>query len=70
MTRKRNLETVRRWVEEMWNQGDREVCDELIAPAFVEHAHAPFSATAPGEVDGPRGPCARPWTGSWVSSPT
>ena len=50
----RDIESVRRWVEEMWNQGDREICAELIAPTFVEHAHAPFSTTAPGEVDGPR----------------
>jgi predicted ester cyclase len=48
-----NAETVRRWVEEMWNGRDRALCAELMAPEFVEHAHAPFSDHEPGLVDGP-----------------
>ncbi len=38
-----NAETIRRWVEEMWNGRQYSLCRELIAPEFVEHAHAPFS---------------------------
>jgi len=48
-----NAETIRRWVEEMWNGRQYALCEELIAPRFVEHAHAPFSEHEPGEVDGP-----------------
>ncbi len=46
-------DTVRLWIEEMWNGRDRSLCDELIAPVFTEHAHAPFSDHEPGRVDGP-----------------
>ena len=46
-------ELARRWVEQVWNERDYDVCDELIAEGFVEHAHAPFSDTAPGAVNGP-----------------
>jgi predicted ester cyclase len=48
-----NEETIRRWVEEMWNGRQYDLCEALIAPRFVEHAHAPFSEHGPGEVDGP-----------------
>jgi predicted ester cyclase len=48
-----NAATVRRWVGEMWNGRQYALCSELIAPRFVEHAHAPFSEHEPGEVDGP-----------------
>ena len=51
--KERNEETIRRWVEELWNGRDLDLCDELIAARFVEHATAPFSAQEPGEVDGP-----------------
>ena len=50
----RNVATIRRWVEEMWNGRQYGLCDELIAPQFVEHAHAPFSEHEPGLVDGPQ----------------
>lgn len=49
-----STETVRRWVEEMWNGRQYGLCEELIAPQFVEHAHAPFSDQEPGLVDGPQ----------------
>ena len=49
----RDAETVRRWVEEMWNERRYSLCDELVATDFVEHAHAPFSEDEPGRVDGP-----------------
>jgi predicted ester cyclase len=48
-----NAETIRRWVEEMWNGRQYSLCRELIAPGFIEHAHAPFSEHEPGRVDGP-----------------
>lgn len=47
-------ETVRavliRYYEEIWNQGRLEVCDELIAPDYVNH-----SAPLPGLPPGPAG---------------
>jgi predicted ester cyclase len=47
-----NTESIRRWVQEMWNGRQYSVCDELIATRFVEHARAPFSEHEPGVVDG------------------
>lgn len=49
-----NAETIRRWVEEMWNGRRYSLCDELVSPRFTEHAHAPFSEHEPGLVDGPQ----------------
>lgn len=39
-----------RYYEEIWNQGRLEVCDELIAPDYVNH-----SAPLPGLLPGPAG---------------
>jgi SnoaL-like polyketide cyclase len=39
-----------RYYEEIWNQGRLEVCDELIAPDYVNH-----SAPLPGLPPGPEG---------------
>jgi steroid delta-isomerase-like uncharacterized protein len=39
-----------RYYEEIWNQGRLEVCDELIAPDYVNH-----SAPLPGLPPGPGG---------------
>jgi steroid delta-isomerase-like uncharacterized protein len=39
-----------RYYEEIWNQGRLEVCDELIAPDYVNH-----SAPLPGLPPGPAG---------------
>ena len=39
-----------RYYEEIWNQGRLEVCDELIAPDYVNH-----SAPLPGLPSGPGG---------------
>jgi steroid delta-isomerase-like uncharacterized protein len=39
-----------RYYEEIWNQGRLEVCDELIAPDYVNH-----SAPQPGLPPGPAG---------------
>ena len=36
MSGKQNRETVRRWVEVMWNRRPRR--DQVITPAFTEHA--------------------------------
>ncbi len=49
-----NAESIRRWVEEMWNGRQYSLCDELVAPQFTEHARAPFSEHEPGLVDGPQ----------------
>ena len=49
-----NAETIRRWVEEMWNGRHYDLCGELIAPQLIEHAHAPFSEHEPGVVEGPQ----------------
>lgn len=48
-----NNELARRWCEEIFNNQNLKVCDEIIAPRYVEHAKAPFGSTEPGEVDGP-----------------
>jgi predicted ester cyclase len=48
-----NAELVRRHFEHMWNERDFAGCDELMADEYVEHALAPFGATAPGQVHGP-----------------
>jgi steroid delta-isomerase-like uncharacterized protein len=39
-----------RYYEEIWNQGRLEICDELIAPDYVNH-----SASLPGLPPGPEG---------------
>ena len=49
-----NAETIRRWVEDMWNGRHYALCGELIAPQMIEHAHAPFSEHEPGVVEGPQ----------------
>lgn len=55
---------VRRHFDEIWNGRNLDVCDELMASAFVEHAAAPFSSDSPGSVNGPqamRGTCTWLW---------
>ena len=47
MSTEANTALVRRWVEEVWNQGRLEVLDELYAPDWVGH----FPAS--GELRGP-----------------
>jgi steroid delta-isomerase-like uncharacterized protein len=47
------VDLVRRHFEQMWNDRDFDACSDLMAEDFVEHAAAPFSATAPGQVHGP-----------------
>src|SRR3954454_11604377 len=44
---------VRRYFEQVFNEARAEVCYELVADRYVEHAIAPFGTTEPGEVDGP-----------------
>ena len=44
---------VRRYFEEVFNEARADVCDELVAPRYVEHAIPPFASTELGEVDGP-----------------
>ncbi len=44
---------VRRHFEELWNNRNLDLCEELMAEAFVEHAPAPFSTDRPGSVNGP-----------------
>ncbi len=51
---------VRRHFEEMWNERNLDLCEELMAVAFTEHAPAPLSSDSPGAVNGPeamRGTC-------------
>jgi predicted ester cyclase len=49
-----NKELVRRWVEEVINQGSLTACDELMATDYIEHAVATFGQSEPGMVNGPR----------------
>ena len=46
-------ELVRRWAE-VFNGHSADVCEEIIAHAYVEHAVAPFGRAAPGAVAGPK----------------
>jgi predicted SnoaL-like aldol condensation-catalyzing enzyme len=45
-------ELVRRWVDEIFNARNLDVCDEIVAPTYVERAVAPFGQGAPGPVPG------------------
>jgi predicted ester cyclase len=44
---------VRRVFEEIFNRQDFDLCDEIFARHYVEHAVAPFQQSEPGDVDGP-----------------
>ena len=44
---------VRGLFEEVFNDLRLDVCDEIIAEDYVEHAVAPFSRESPGRVHGP-----------------
>ena len=46
-------EMAHRLFHDVFNQRDLAICDDLFAPAFVEHAMAPFGTDASGRVDGP-----------------
>src|SRR5919107_1614615 len=48
-----NKELERRHFEEIFNRKNLEVCDEMMAEVYVEHAAAPFSESAPGKEIGP-----------------
>jgi len=60
-----NKELVRRHFEEIFNRKNLEVCDEMMAEDYIEHAAAPFSEIAPGKVNGPR---AMRQTAYWLLS--
>lgn len=49
-----NVALVRRLFDEAFNARNVEVCDEIIAADYIEHAIAPFASDAPGAVDGPQ----------------
>ena len=44
---------VRRFFDELFNQGDLSCADDIAAPVYTEHAVAPFGLAAPGPVAGP-----------------
>ena len=44
---------VQRHFEEVFNGRRLDVCEQIVAADFVEHAEAPFGASAPGSVHGP-----------------
>ena len=44
---------VRRHFDEIWNERNLDLCEELMASEFTEHAPAPFATEAPGAVNGP-----------------
>ena len=58
-----NKALVRRHFEEIFNRKNLEVCDEMMAEDYVEHAAAPFSESAPGRVNGPQ---AMRQTAEWL----
>ena len=49
----RNETLVRRLFERVFNERDIDLCAELFAEDYVEHALAPFGDTEPGAVRGP-----------------
>ena len=59
-----NKELARRHFEEIFNRKNLEVCDEIMAEDYVEHAAAPFSESVRKGLTGPR-LCARPPSDSW-----
>jgi predicted ester cyclase len=46
-------ERVRRFFEELFNEGDSSCAEDIAAAVYVEHAVAPFGHDAPGPVAGP-----------------
>ncbi len=52
-TTQANEALVRRYFAELFDQQHPEVCDELLAREYHEHAAAPFEDVEPGVVDGP-----------------
>ena len=53
MTYSTSHELVRGLFADVFNGGRLELCDELIAEDYIEHATAPFGREAPGRVHGP-----------------
>jgi predicted ester cyclase len=48
-----NRELARRYFEEIINLRAFEVCTQIIAEEYIEHAVAPFGQSEPGRVQGP-----------------
>jgi predicted ester cyclase len=48
-----NRELVRRYFDDIINRRDLDLCSELIAEDYTEHAVAPFGRSEPGRVNGP-----------------
>jgi len=48
-----NRELVRRYFDDIINRRDLDLCAELIAEDYTEHAVAPFGRFEPGRVNGP-----------------
>ena len=49
-----NKELVSRLFEQIFNRRNFDICDELVAGDYVEHALAPFGDREPGHVNGPK----------------
>jgi predicted ester cyclase len=48
-----NKELVKRHFNEIWNKQNLDICGEIMADDYTEHAWAPFGITEPGKVNGP-----------------
>ena len=48
-----NKQLARRYFDDIINGRRFDLCHEIVARTYVEHAAAPFSDSEPGEVDGP-----------------
>jgi predicted ester cyclase len=48
-----NAELARRYFEEIINRRNLEVCAQIVAEEYTEHAVAPFGQSEPGHVNGP-----------------
>jgi predicted ester cyclase len=49
-----NKELARRYFEDIFNRRNFDVCDEILAEDYLEHAIAPFGKVEPGQVNGPQ----------------
>lgn len=47
-------ELVRRQFDDVFNKQDFDLCEEIFALEYVEHAVAPFQESEPGSVNGAR----------------
>jgi hypothetical protein len=63
-------ELVRRQFEDLFNKQNFDLCEEVFAERYIEHAVAPFQDSEPGAVNGTRSRAASGAVASVSGSPT